>query len=268
FIGKGEAFFTPGFNARFLDYINKVSAYLESRGYLDRAFVLFVDEPYDVAHYEMLIESSKLLRRADIYPRLMVTEQPAPQGASFPELYDYVDIFTTNIRVYTAASEEDLRAGAENNEEWIYSNTSVYPYPSYSIDKQGIEVRLFVWFAYQHKYKGIFYSSANDWSKTNPYEDPLTFGPGMGNGCNNMMYPGFMSQQYTGQDNVDGPLTSIRLELTRDGLEDAQLLYMLGNGEPVEEANVLMPNWIDFSRDPDEFYIVRNLIADLIMGKV
>ena len=267
FIGRGEQFFTPGFNARFLDYVNQVSAHLELRGVLDRAFVLFVDEPYDLAHYELLIDSSNLLRQADIYPRLMVTEQPAPQGFSFPELYDYVDIFTTNIRVFKVATEEDLRAGAENNEEWIYSNTSVYPFPSYSIDKQGMETRLFVWFAYQHKYKGIFYSSANDWSKTNPYEDPLTFGPGMGNGCNNMMYPGFLCNKYTGQDNVDGPLTSIRLELTRDGLEDAQLLYMLGEGEPVEEAMVLIPDWEEYSRDTEQFYFIRNLVANLIMEK-
>lgn len=267
FIGNNDALFEPDFNARFLDYVNQVSEYLNNRGYLDRAFVLFVDEPYTVEHYNTIIDSSNLLRQANLYPKLMVTEQPAPQGASFPPLFDYVDIFTMNIRVFCWATEEDARAGAENNEEWIYSNTSVYPYPSYSIDKQGLQTRLFVWFAYQHGFKGIFYSSANDWSKTNPYENALTFGHGMGNGCNNMLYPGFLCNQYTGQDNVDGPLTSIRMELTRDGLEDAQLLYMLGQGAPVESANVLIPTWEDYCTDPEELLAVRREIAKTIMGE-
>ena len=267
FIGNNDALFEPDFNARFLDYVNQVSEYLDTRGYLDRAFVLFVDEPYTVEHYLTIIDSSNLLRQANLYPKLMVTEQPAPQGASYPPLFDYVDIFTMNIRVFQWATEEDARAGGENNEEWIYSNTSVHPYPSYSIDKQGIQPRLFVWFAYKHGFTGIFYSSANDWSKANPYENALTFGHGMGNGCNNMMYPGFLCNQYTGQDNVDGPLGSIRLELTRDGLEDAQLLYMLGQGEPVESANVLMQSWEDYCTDPEEFLAVRREIANMIMGE-
>lgn len=267
FIGYNDALFDPDFNARFLDYINQVSEYLNNRGYLDRAFVLFVDEPYTVPHYETIIDLANLMRQADLYPDQMVTEQPAPQGASFPDLFDYVDIFTMNIRVFQWATEEDARAGAENNEEWIYSNTSVHPYPSYSIDKQGVQTRLFVWFAYQHGFTGIFYSSANDWSKTNPYEDALTFGHGMGNGCNNMMYPGFLCNQYTGQDNVDGPLGSIRLELTRDGLEDAQLLYMLGQGEPVEEANVLMTSWEEYCHNSDDFLAVRRELARIILDK-
>ena len=265
-IGQGEAIFTSDFNARFIDYVEQASQYLADRGYLDRCFAQFIDEPYSFEQYEFIRDIDDVLKQARIKPAHMVPEQPKPDNPEFGSLLDYVDVFVMAVTVLRRDTEALVREGAENKEEWIYTNAAVWPYPSIAIDKQGIETRLFVWFAYQHDFQGIFYSSVSDWSTVNPWENPLTFGHGMGNGCNCLLYPGIYCDEYTHQGDVDGPVGSIRLELTRDGIEDAQLLYILGQGAPVEEANVLMTDWNNYSSDPVELLRIRSEIAQLIMN--
>ena len=264
-IGYGEAIFTPNFNARFLDYVEKVSQHLEDRGYLDRCFAQFIDEPYCFEQYEFIRDIFDVFDQAQIRPVHLVPEQPRPDNQDFGNLHDFVDIFVMSVTALKHATEEQIREGAEDKEEWIYTNAAVDPYPSIAIDKQGVHPRIFVWFAYQHDFQGIFYSSVSDWSTVTPWEDPLTFGPGMGNGCNSLLYPGTFAKKYTGQDDIDGPVTSIRLEMTRDGIEDAQLLYMYADGAPIEEVYVIMTDWNNFTSDPEELLRIRREIANKLM---
>jgi hypothetical protein len=267
FVGLGESLFTPDFNARFIDYTKKVSTYLATKGYLDRCFIWLVDEPHSYADYELVRNSSNLLRQASIYPDYMVTEQPAPENESWGSLHDYVDIFTSEItRFYFMGSEAAAREGGQDREEWLYTGTNVYPFPSYSLDKQGMEIRLFEWFVYQKGFDGFLYSSASNWTSGNPWTTSLGNSVGFGNGCGYLIYPGTVCNTYTGQDNFNGPVSSIRLELIRQGLEDTQLLYLAGNGNPVSGLDSLMTSWYDYSHNPDELLAARSLIADSIMG--
>ncbi len=265
FILNGEEQWTPDFNARFIDFTEQVSSYFSVRGYLDRSYMWMIDEPNNLYDYNQVRNWSTLMRYASIYPDYMVTEQPIPQDPSFGALYDHVDIFTMGIRVLDYG-ESLVRTGAEDKEEWIYTNTNVYPYPSIAIDRQGVELRLFLWFVYQHEFEGMLYSSANDWTIANPWVNPMTYNPSFGNGCSSLLYPGNMCYTYTGQDNVNGPVSSIRLEMIRDGLEDTQLLYTLSYGMPVNKADELMTSWTDYTDDPDELLRVRGEIADMITG--
>ena len=266
-IGKGDAMFSDNFNARFTDYVGQISAHLSTLGYLDRAYIQLIDEPSTAEEYQLVRDCYNLIHQSSMYPAFMVTEQPAPQNVSWGSLIDSADIFTSAIRCfYMMGGEQNARAGGENKEEWVYTNANVYPYPSFAIDKQGMETRLFIWFLYQHGFDGIYYYSANNWTVANPWENPLTFGSNYGNGCGSLLYPGTVASTYTGQDNVDGPVTSIRLELIRDGLEDSQLLWMLGQGAPVPEANALMTDWFTYSHNPDELLSVRAQIAEALGG--
>lgn len=268
FIGLQQTMFTDNFNARLIDYTNQVSQYFKDRGYFDRTFILVFDEPQTKEHYQYIRDVSDVIRQADLNPDIMVTEQPHPQNDECGPLFDWVDIFTSLIRVFEwYGGEANARAGAENHEEWIYTNCSVYPFPSYAIDKQGVETRLFYWYVYQHGFTGAFYGSALDWSQQNPWENPMTFGSLLGNGCNNFTYPGSMVNKYTGQNDTDQPIGSLRLELIRDGLEDAQLLYMLGNGQPIEKPKEIMQDWFHYTGDPNELLRVREELAQMIMAQ-
>lgn len=267
FVGQEESPFTSNFNARFIDYTQKVSTYLSTKGYLDRCCIWFIDEPHSYDDYEMVRDLSSLVRQASIYPDYMVTEQPAPENEAWGSLHDQVDIFISEItQFYYMGSEAAAREGGQDREEWVYTSSNVHPFPSYSIDKQGMEVRLYEWFIYQKGFDGIFYFSVSNWTSGNPWTTALGNSVGFGNGCGYMIYPGTVCNTYTGQDNVNGPVSTIRLELTRQGLEDAQLLYLAGNGSPVSGLDNLMTGWYNYSHDPDELLEVRSSIADSIMG--
>jgi hypothetical protein len=268
FIGQQQFMFTDDFNARLIDYTNQVSQYFQARGYLDRTFMLAFDEPQNVESYQFIRNVSDVVRQAELHPDIMVTEQPHPQTEECGPLYDWVDIFTSCIRVFEYFGGEAVaRQGGENHEEWIYTNVSVYPFPSYAIDKQGVETRLFYWYVYQHGFTGSFYGSALDWSQQNPWENPMTFGSLLGNGCNNFLYPGSMVNKYTGQNDTDQPIGSLRMDLIRDGLEDAQLLYMIGQGQPVEKTKEIMTDWFHYTDDPNELLRVREELAQMIMAQ-
>ena len=74
-----------------------------------------------------------------------------------------------------------------------------------------------------------------------------------------------MTYRYTGQKNVDGPVSSIRFELLREGIEDYEYLWMwksLGDEKFADEtARGMVVNVRAFSRNPDELFAVRETMA-------
>lgn len=266
FIAQNEPQFSSDFNARYADFVNQVSIYLSSQGYLDRTYIWMVDEPHTHEMYDRVRDWYDLIHQAQNYPDYMVTEQAYMENPAWGSLKDYVDIFTMSVRVLQYGDEDIIREDAAGKEEWIYTNASVHPYPSVAIDKQGVELRLFLWLVYQHEYQGTLYASANNWTIANPWDDAMTHGPDFGNGASSLLYPGTMCEQYTGQDNVNGPITSIRMETFRDGLEDTQLMYMVGNGNPVSIVDTVIPDWDNYSDNPEEVLQVRRTLAGMITG--
>lgn len=265
FIAQYEDVFSSDYNARFLDYIQQVSTYLSNRGYLDRTIVLIIDEPNSAIQYEQVRQVSDLLNQASIKPRFMITEQPATSNPEWGSLLDSADIFTSCLSTfYFMGGEEIARAGGSDKEEWFYTGTTFSPFPTYALDKNGIEPRILCWFAYQHDFQGMMYYSATNWQETNVFSNPLPSGDYFGNGEGYLTYPGPICADNTGQDNVDGPITSIRLENIRDGLEDTQLMYMLANGDSIPAVEPLLSSWYEFCKDPKDLLAVRSDIADLI----
>lgn len=80
-----------------------------------------------------------------------------------------------------------------------------------------------------------------------------------------MIYPGDHTESYTGQPNVNGPVSSIRFELLREGLEDYEYLWMLENSGDKEFADELVRNLVvdvsSFSRNVEQLYITRKKMA-------
>ena len=94
----------------------------------------------------------------------------------------------------------------------------------------------------------VFYTGTNYWSQTtDPWLDPVTFISGFDcsegyvlNGEGSLMYPDATAQRrYTGQPDVQGPVSSIRFELLREGIEDYEYLWMLKDkGEAILLKNI------------------------------
>jgi len=85
------------------------------------------------------------------------------------------------------------------------------------------------------------------------------------NGEGSLLYPGDRVKRYTGQKNVDGPVSSIRFELLREGIEDYEYLWLLkslGAGEFADEAvRSLVVDVKAFSRNAADLSALRARMA-------
>jgi hypothetical protein len=120
---------------------------------------------------------------------------------------------------------------------------------------------------------GILYWAANFWDETpNPWLDAVTYISGFDcsdgyvlNGEGSLIYPGDFTKKYTGQPNVNGPVSSIRFELLREGIEDYEYLWMLKDWGDKELAEAQLHNMVidvsTFSRNLEELYLSRKTMA-------
>jgi hypothetical protein len=120
---------------------------------------------------------------------------------------------------------------------------------------------------------GILYWALNFWSQTpNPWLNANTFISGFEcsdgyilNGEGSLLYPGNYVKEFTGQPNVDGPVSSIRFELLREGIEDYEYLSLLKDLGDEKYADSLTKNMVidvrAFSRNINELYTTRKEMA-------
>jgi hypothetical protein len=85
------------------------------------------------------------------------------------------------------------------------------------------------------------------------------------NGEGSLIYPGSETRQNTGQANVDGPVSSIRFELLREGIEDYEYLWLLKSlGDASFADNAAKSMVVDvqaFSRNLEELFALREKMA-------
>ena len=78
-------------------------------------------------------------------------------------------------------------------------------------------------------------------------------------------------ERYTGQENVFGPVSSVRFELLREGLEELELMYLLKESGGESEANRIAASICmgirDFSRDPNAIDEAKEKIVKEILKR-
>lgn len=128
------------------------------------------------------------------------------------------------------------------------------------MDYPSIEGRLLSWMTFGSQADGLLYWHVNLWhpnriiDTADPYLDwkPTYIARTTGDGC--LTYP-----------TPDGPVSSIRLENIRDGIEDYDYLALLADAKGREAAMKLVARLVtsntDFRRDPAALDAVREEIA-------
>ncbi|MBI4581458.1 MAG: DUF4091 domain-containing protein, partial [Planctomycetes bacterium] len=142
-------------------------------------------------------------------------------------LRDYVDIWVPLIPEYDMLEAQRLRA--EGKEMWWYLCVGPrHPYPNWFVESPPIEARLLMGaMSYKYQVGGVLYFMTNGWSLN---DHPITSGPytdwfpGSGKSRDGVYANGDGSLFCAGPD---GPVTTIRYENIRDGLEDYEYLYRL-----------------------------------------
>ena len=265
------------YNRKWFDYMADTEEYLDSLGYLDKAYYYFANEPQDQADYEAVAWYSRHLKDAAPHLKLMVSEEPKEEIYNHPDyIRDHqIDIWLPVLHHYDPAISHEREAN-HGEESWVYFLHGTRPpyFNPITLDHPGIESKLTGWFLWKYRLRGIAYYSMNNWSK-NPWTEPMTDNH---NGDLFMLYPPSENNVPIAYGaNNHRLVPSIRLELMRDSLEDYEYLFQLGgNQQPVvgqtnpadTQADKIIGSLTGYSRDDDFLYNLRRYIGLKIGGEI
>ncbi len=283
----GLAWGTPEYEALYTRVIQAMTSHLASRGWLEKAYTYWYDEPQE-ADYELVRQGMDLIRRAEPRLRRLLTEQFEP------ELAGAVDIWSPLLDYFSTRWSRARQALGE--EVWWYVCTwPPAPYPGNFIDHEGLEHRIRYWMAWQYGVQGDLYWAVNYWTcdgaflpgtLQDPWADPMAYNfyqgqvGTWGNGDGRLLYP--PRDFADGRTRLEGPVPSLRLELIRDGIEDFEYLWLLRDVAGRVEARGLAPERVaaaralldlpaalvastsQFGSDPGELHAHRRAVAEMI----
>lgn len=272
--------FTPEFNKIVKSYLEQVEYYFKLNGWEDKlVFNSPIDEPNSMEDFEITRKWGTLVNEITPNIPFLVTKTPIPphDHPNWGTLQECVDNYSihgnhlNNPRIKQVIQKEQTKGGELT---WYISCDQRYPQPNYFIDAPAMDPVMVSWITANYNLDGILYWAINWWGETtNPWIDPNTFHSGFNcsggwtlNGEGSLWYPGDYVERYTDQPNVDGPISSIRFELLREGIEDYVYLSMLEDLDEKsfaqEQVRKLVTDVRSFSRNIEELYNVRRNIAE------
>lgn len=276
--------FSKGFNEKVRAYLSQIEKYFTKNGWKDRlVFNSPIDEPRTLEDYEDTRRWADLVHDAAGDVAFLSTRTPVPvkEHPEWGTLRGYVDNFSihgnhmNDPEVKRVIKEEQSKGGEMT---WYISCDQHYPQPNYFIDAPALDLVMVPWITERYGMDGILYWAVNFWSQTeDPWLDAGTFHSGflcsggwVLNGEGSVVYPGDRIKRYTGQPNIEGPVSSIRFELLREGIEDFVVLSMLkrSGNEPFaqQQVNDLVIDVSAFSRNLKDLYLVRQAMAKRMEG--
>lgn len=274
--------FSGEYNRIVKSYLSQVESYFDKNQWHDRlVFNSPIDEPRSLEDYENTRQWGLLVKEATSDVPFLVTRTPVPpkDHPEWGSLQGYVTNYSIhgnhlNDPVVKQAIADEKSRGGEIT--WYISCDQRFPQPNYFIDAPAMDLVMVPWITARYDMDGILYWAINWWSQTsNPWLNANTFhsgflcsGGSVLNGEGSLWYPGDFVERYTGQPNVEGPVSSIRFELLREGIEDYVYLSMLRDlGDKdfaSEQVKELVVDVKAFSRNVANLYSVRRAMAERI----
>jgi hypothetical protein len=262
-----ESVYTSEFKRRLIERLDPVVAELGREGLLDKAYIYTFDERGE-EFFPIIREYFGMVKERYPEIRTLTTAYIPQEPEAMRDLN--VDWNCPVSSVYRFDAAERCRAAGL--QVWSYICLGPrYPYANWLADDPLIEARLIWWQAFQQKLDGFLYWGLNIWDRRHN-DRPID--PGAGpllqwsittgaagtewerlHGDGELLYAG-----------MHGPLGSIRLANIRDGLEDYEYLWLLGQAEGSVEAarTACLPvaaSLTQYSRDPAVLVAQRDLVA-------
>lgn len=283
---------SPEYKKLMADYLTQIRDHLKQRNWLDKAYIYWFDEPKK-KDYPFVRKTMRMLKDAAPGLTRMLTEQPEP------ELYGSVDLWCPVTKNFDYKIAQQRKARGERF--WWYICTSPKaPYCTLFIDHYAVELRTWIWQSWKYGLDGILIWQSTYWTSPaaypkpkwqNPYQDPMSYRSGYdtksgeirywGNGDGRFIYPPKTAFQ-SDNKNYDEPVSSIRWEMLREGMEDYEYFWLLrqlvqktekktGNTQLVQQARSLLHVPVevtsglkDFSSSPEPLLAHRAKIAAMI----
>ena len=229
---------TPEYEALMAKYLGGVEAHLREKGWLDKAYIYWYDEP-SPRDYDFVMNGFATLKRHAPALRRMLTEEPSEPLLNGPNTWCPL---TPNLH---ASGEKAARALGDVF-WWYVCCGPKAPYVTEFIDHPGSEMRLWLWQTWGENVQGVLIWTTTWWTSgsaypdypQNPYEDAMSWVSAgkmkrgekrpWGNGDGRFLYPPLAAANGRPSAPVlDAPVDSYRLELLRDGIEDYEYFAML-----------------------------------------
>jgi hypothetical protein len=221
-------------------YLKGIESHLKEKGWLDKAYVYWFDEPEE-KDYAFVMNGLQKLKRHAPGLRRMLTQKADEALVGGPNLWCPL---TPHLNVPLTESRRE----AGDQFWWYVCCVPKAPYATLFIDKPGTDMRLWLWQTWQNNVGGILIWETTYWTSAaaytdparpqNPYLDPMSWvsdyeaQPNMklpwGNGDGRFLYPPLAAADgRAGRPVLDAPVDSIRLEMLRDGIEDYEYFVIL-----------------------------------------
>jgi uncharacterized protein (TIGR03382 family) len=238
------------------------SPFFATRGWSDQLFQYTCDEPPLTCQWADIPNRARTARAASPAVRTLVTT--TIQEADAHGVTSSIDILVPVINYLddkdgASAFEGDQRstydaflAGAPARELWTYQSCMSHGcggtvsfgnpsasdryftgWPSYMIDASAVRNRAMQWLAFRYRVTGELYFETVMAYSHDPWNDQWDFS---GNGDGTLFYPGTPAK-IGGATHV--PVSSIRLEEIREGMEDYEYLKLVSDlGDPALARSV------------------------------
>jgi hypothetical protein len=198
--------------------IRNTITFVKARGWLDQCFYYMYDEPPKRLWNEVWAAADRLHGFDRSTPTLdTIQPEPALQGA--------VSIWCPNVESVYLSDEAIAQARARGEEVWWYTCCfPKAPYPTFLLDDDAIAPRLLFWSQPRYDLTGSLYINTIHWGpEGNDIWAEAAVSPELlANNDGLIMYTG------RGTTMADAhPVTGVRMEMIRDGLEDVELLNLL-----------------------------------------
>jgi len=217
FLDSENAILNPKFEIPFREATRQILDAMKRQGCYRQPIIKFFDEPtfLDQRTVNALKSIAMLLKNIDQNIRIRISA-----NYPHPDLTDYFDEWNIHADYLSLYAEEIETASAKGAQINIYHNSINL------IDLPVLRTRLFPWMLWKFGFDGALCWWSITYWKENPWE--MTE-----NNSGILLYPPRSKEER-------GPITSIRWEMLRQGLEDYEYFYLLKKNIEVGEA--LLPH--------------------------
>ncbi len=241
-------------------------------GVWDKAYVDCADEIYTKDNYDLYKSKANYYHSIDPTVRTMCTYYVANPPWAAPQ--HITDILAGYARIWCPilgdAFEADRLAvrRAAGDRIWTYICTNPDGIsPNFFLQDPAMSHRIIAWQCYLHQATGWLYWHSNFWRDvSDPWTDACT-GKGIDGrlyGEGSLLYPGKI---HTG---TAGPVSSVRLEVFRDSLDDYKYFWLLeqkiGRTATLAYVQQMATDWKVYSKDVTKLESVRDSIAQRIQN--
>jgi hypothetical protein len=216
------------------------AAHLKAKGWFDRTYSYGEDEPSE-KDYPSIAKQAGWMDEGDPDWKARIFETTTPNAASTAILDPAIGLWVVCLKCYDkwnypgSATAPLGRAEwatrlTQGQHFWFYeSNAQGPPYPGLASNTlDAAEPRLMMWGSWYEGATGFLYWAVDNWNGADPWGQNVDFAK-TGDGV--LIYPGDHSGTNTGKGSpadiaMAGPVPSIRLKMTRSGLQDWALFLL------------------------------------------